>query len=43
MKHEAFPARIRMNQSEFLSIIILECPLLQRTYMASGDIRFYMR
>lgn len=24
MKHEAFPARIRMNQSEFLSIIILD-------------------
>jgi hypothetical protein len=24
MKHKAFPARIRMNQSEFLSIIILD-------------------
>lgn len=24
MKREAFPARIRMNQSEFLSIIILD-------------------
>lgn len=24
MKHKAFPARIRINQSEFLSIIILD-------------------
>lgn len=24
MKHEPFPTRIRMNQSDFLSIIILD-------------------